>query len=94
MKRPDKCPGLKKRLGKLVFADCLGNEHDLAAEPLLNTFEASKEMRCHPDTMLRKVREGDIYPVVYINERVIQIYRCALTDFRLRRTMGFSEVGS
>lgn len=89
---PDTCPGLVCKNGQLIFVDCLRNEHTLADEPLLSTFEASKELRCHPETMLRSVRMREIYPVLYVNSRVIQIYRCAITDFRIRRTVGFSEV--
>lgn len=89
---PDACKGLFAKNQRLHFRDSLGGEHDLTNEPLLNTFEASKELRCHPETLLRKVRAAEIYPVVFVNTRVLQIYRCAMSDYRYRMTVGAGRI--
>jgi len=92
MTKPQKCPGLSVVRGRLTFTGCTGLQYDLTTEPALSTFDASKEMRVHPETMLRQVRAGELYPVIYVNQRTILIYRCAITDFYLRNTCGASHL--
>lgn len=79
------CPGLTLDRSGVIFVDSLGRAHDLETEKRLSTGEVAMRMTCHPETVLRRIREKEIYPVVYINARVVEIYECAVNDFFARK---------
>ena len=83
------CHGLKPTTNAgTSFTDTLRRVYDLERERLLRPKEASAEPRmagASTSEILRLVRAGELYPVLRRNARVILIFDCALTDWRLRQ---------
>ena len=61
------CPGLTLDRSGVIFVDSLGGPTTSKPKKRLSTGEVAMRMTCHPETVLRRIREKEIYPVVYIN---------------------------
>lgn len=83
------CHGLKPTTNAgTSFTDTLRRVYDLEREKLLRPKEAAADPRmagASTSEVLRLVRIGELYPVLRRNARVILIFDCALTDWRLRQ---------
>lgn len=79
------CPGLSIGTDGVIFVDSIGRAHDLEQVKRLGTGEVAMQMKCHVETVLRRIRDNELYPVVYVNPRVVEVYECAVNDFYARR---------
>jgi len=81
---PTQCPGLISTPIGCYFKDSSGRIHDLSTDPLHWPGEAAQILNMASETVLRKVRSGQLYPVVYYNKRRLKIFACAIKDWDLR----------
>lgn len=83
------CPGLKITTNAgISFTDSLKRVHDLEREKWFRPKQAASDERLggmSVPEVLRAIRDGDIYPVLRRNARVVLIFDCALTDWKARQ---------
>lgn len=72
----------------MIWRNSLGEEFDLTKEAKRTPGEIALRVRRSTDWVLRKVRAGEIYPVIAHNPRFIEIYDCAVADYYIRHTEG------
>lgn len=68
-----------------TFTDRTGAVHDLLNEPLLSVGEVALRLRRSKRWVRARVRSGELRPVIHGNKRDLQIFACALTDYRARQ---------
>lgn len=79
------CRNLSITPGAVTWTDSTGARHDLLAERVLSPGEAARALDRSTSWVLRRVRRGEIYPVLRANARSLEIFACALADYRARR---------
>jgi hypothetical protein len=91
---PKSCPGLSCDERGARWRNSIGQEFDLATEKLLSVGEVALATRRSTEWVLRKIREGELYPVVFHNARLVEVYACAVTDLRVRHIGGGSSAAA
>jgi hypothetical protein len=82
------CPGLTASQRGLFWKNSLGQEIDLSREPLLVPKDVATKMGKSTEWVRRKIRDGEIYPVIIHSDLFIEVYECAIQDYRTRSTLG------
>jgi hypothetical protein len=81
---PRTCPGLTVNKDGVIWRDSLGHEFDLAKEKRISPGEAATKMKRSTEWVLRKIRANELYPHVYYNPRLVEVWACALDDYLVR----------
>lgn len=79
------CPRLSIKPGSVFFTDATGGVHDLLTDKLLSPGEAALRLNRSRSWILQQVRASQLYPVLRTNSRDVQIFACALVDYRARQ---------
>lgn len=85
---PKKCEGLTCTERGIFWRNSLSQEFNLAHEARVTPGEAAIKMKRSTEWVLRRIRDGALYPVVYLNPRCVEIYACGITDYYTRHTQG------
>lgn len=84
---PRSCPGLSLTATGILWRDSLGREFDLLKEKRLSPGDVALRLNRSTEWVLRKIRSNELYPHVYFNPRLVEVFECALGDY-LARNMG------
>lgn len=85
MNTPLQCPGLDIGPAGVLFVDSIGRTHDLETDRRYSPGEAAISMKRSPEWVLREIRARNLYPVIYHNERSVELYDCAIKDYYARK---------
>lgn len=78
------CPGLSISPQGVRWVDSLGAEHDLMREERMSPGELALVAKRSPEWILRLIRAGELYPVLRINPRTLEVWRCSYDDYLVR----------
>lgn len=81
---PSTCPGLSISPHGVRWVDSLGCEHDLLRSERMSPGELAIIAKRSPEWILRLIRAGELYPVLRINPRTLEVWRCSYDDYLVR----------
>lgn len=81
------CPGLVAADGVLTWTDSLGRKHDLLQSRRISIGEAARKIGVSESTIMRRITDGQLYPVVRHSARLIEVYSVAVEDYVARATV-------
>jgi methionyl-tRNA formyltransferase len=90
---PRTCPGLSVSATGLFWRDTLGREFNLLTEKRLSPGEAAIRLNRSTEWVLRKIRANELYPHVYFNPRLVEVWECGLSDYIVRTVVRNEEEG-
>jgi len=81
-----RCPNLDVGKGGVWWTDSLGRRHDLLAMPLLSLKQAAPLFGAGRSApwLREEIAAGRVYPVLKTNQRMIEVYQCAIADWKAR----------
>lgn len=81
------CPGLRIGDEGLIWRDAIGRDHVLGGCARLTIGEVATRLRCDENTIYRRISAGEIYPVARFNQRAVEVFEVAVTDYIHRATL-------
>lgn len=81
------CPGLIRSSGRLAFHDAAGIETDLFTAGRLSLNDTARAMGKSYSYARMEIGRGRLYPVLLQNGRVMEVFACAVADWKARRVM-------
>lgn len=81
---PRTCPGLSLTETRIIWVDSLGEGHDLLREKRLSTGDVARQLNRSVEWVLRRLRDGTLFPAVWFNPRLIEVWQCAVDDYVAR----------
>lgn len=69
-----------------TYTDSKGVRHDLTTAPRLSVGEAAIKLKCSVKTVRRRLRQGQLGPVVRLSAADVQLYAVGVADFIARNT--------
>lgn len=84
------CPGLDR--ATMIFTDAGGEAHDLIEALRLPLKLAAADAGRSVSWLRAAAKAGQVYPVRYERGRVVEVYACAVKDWKRRQVMGKTKL--
>lgn len=82
------CPGLVKGEGRLTFRDATGNVTALLSAERISLKQVGPAMGKSYSYARQEIKQKRLYPVLVRNGRVVEVFACAVVDWKARQVLG------